>query len=67
MEGPIYDGVEQLGDSAVIVRVIARCEEKDRISVRRVLNKELKLVLDQNGINIPFPQLVIHQANQNKE
>ncbi len=67
INGPIYDGVEQLGDSAVIVRVVAHCDEKDRISVRRVLNKELKRVLDENGINIPFPQLVIHQAIQNKE
>ena len=66
-EGPVYDGVDQLGDSGVIVRVIAHCEEKDRINVRRALNKELKSVLDKNGINIPFPQLVIHQVNQNKE
>jgi len=65
--GPTYDGVDQLGDSAVIVRVIAHCEEKDRIKVRRMLNKELKNVLDQNGISIPFPQLVIHQATQPKE
>ncbi|MCK5761846.1 MAG: mechanosensitive ion channel [Candidatus Izimaplasma sp.] len=67
IKGPMYDGVDQLGDSAVIVRVIAHCEEKDRINVRRLLNKELKRVLDENGINIPFPQLVIHQAVQNKE
>lgn len=66
VQGPIYDGVDQLGDSAVIVRVIAHCEEKDRMNVRRLLNKELKLVLDKNGINIPFPQLVIHQVNQDK-
>jgi len=66
-EGPIYDGVDELGDSAVIVRVIAHCEEKDRIDVRRALNKELKSILDKNGINIPFPQLVIHQAKQNIE
>mgnify|MGYP000456646920 CR=1 FL=1 len=66
-EGPVYDGVDQLGDSAVIVRIIAHCEEKNRIKVRRALNKELKSVLDKNGINIPFPQLVIHQVNQNKE
>lgn len=64
IDGPKYDGVDQLGDSAVIVRVIAHCEEKDRINVRRNLNKELKLVLDKNGINIPFPQLVIHQVEQ---
>jgi small conductance mechanosensitive channel len=67
IEGPRYDGVEALGDSAVIVRVIAHCEEKDRIFVRRSLNKELKKVLDKNGINIPFPQLVIHQSKDNKD
>ena len=63
-EGPIYDGVESLGDSAIIIRVIAHCEEKDRIGLRRMLNKELKKVLDENGIKIPFPQLVIHQENK---
>jgi len=63
-KGPIYDGVETFGDSAVIIRVIAHCEEIDRINVRRMLNKELKKVLDINNINIPFPQMVIHQANK---
>jgi small conductance mechanosensitive channel len=66
--GPIYDGVDQLGDSAVIVRIIAHCEEKSRIMVRRSLNKEMKILFDQHAINIPFPQLVIHKSNnQEKE
>lgn len=65
--GPIYDGVENLGDSSVVVRVVAHCEEKNRISVRRFLNKELKKVLDANSINIPFPQLVVHQGSQRAE
>lgn len=65
--GPRYDGVDQLGDSAVIVRVIAHCIEQDRLSVRRKMNRELKLVLDRNNISIPFPQLVVHQAKQDKE
>lgn len=65
--GPKYDGVDQLGDSAVIVRVIAHCEEKDRIDVRRALNKELKILFDKNNISIPFPQLVIHHPKENKE
>ncbi len=67
IEGPTYDGVDELGDSAVVVRVIAHCDEKDRFRVRRALNKELKSILDENGIKIPFPQLVIHQSNQTKE
>ena len=65
--GPKYDGVDELGDSAVIVRVIAHCEEKDRIDVRRALNKELKMLLDKNNISIPFPQLVIHHTKEDKE
>jgi small conductance mechanosensitive channel len=65
--GPVYDGVDQLGDSAVIVRVIAHCEEKDRIKVRRLLNKELKILFDEHNINIPFPQLVLHQVSKPKE
>ena len=67
IQGPIYDGVEQLGDSAVVLRVIAHCEEKERLKVRRILNKELKLILDKNGFTIPFPQLVVHQAVKENE
>lgn len=61
---PLFDGVEALADSSVVVRVIAHCEEKDRIDVRRFLNQELKTLFDEQGIKIPFPQLVIHN---NKE
>ena len=61
-----YDGVEELGDSSVVVRIIAHCEEKDRLNVRRSLNKELKLLFDQHNINIPFPQLVVHQTDSKR-
>jgi small conductance mechanosensitive channel len=64
VEGPIYDGVEVLGDSGIVMRVIAHCEEKDRIYVRRALNKQLKNVFDEYNINIPFPQLVVHKAEK---
>lgn len=64
INGPRFDGVDQLGDNAIVMRVIAHCEEKHRIDVRRMLNKELKLVLDKNNISIPFPQLVIHQQEK---
>lgn len=59
---PRYDGVEELGDSAVVIRVIAHCDEKDRLKLRRMLNKELKKIFDEHGIKIPFPQLVLHQS-----
>lgn len=58
---PKYVGVAALADSAVILRITAQCKEDDKGSAQRVLNRELKLLFDRNGINIPFPQLVVHK------
>ncbi|MCD4827720.1 MAG: mechanosensitive ion channel family protein [Acholeplasmataceae bacterium] len=63
-EGPFYYGVEQLADSSVVCRVVAKTEEQNRHNVRRSLNREMKLLFDRNGINIPFPQVSVHQENQ---
>lgn len=65
-EGPFYLGVDQLADSSLVIRVIAKTEEINRHKVRRALNREMKLLFDKNNINIPFPQLVIHQDSEHK-
>lgn len=64
IEGPFYAGVDQLADSAVVVRVTAKTEEINRNRVRRELNRELKLLFDRHQINIPFPQLVVTQKDK---
>lgn len=64
VEGPIYKGVNELASSSVVVRIIAKCEEKNRFDVTRALNREIKLLFDHKGINIPFPQVVVHQAKK---
>ena len=58
---PTFMGVEELADSAVILRVVANVDEPNIYSGRRILLRELKLALDRNGIEIPFPQVVVHQ------
>lgn len=55
-----YDGVDQLGDSGLVLQFAANCDESNIFSVRREMNKKLKLMFDENGINIPFNQLVVH-------
>lgn len=55
-------GVEALAASTVDLKVVDPVNEKDIFSARRALNCELKLVFDAHGINIPFPQLVIHEG-----
>ena len=60
-EGPFYKGVSELGDSAVVIRFAAGCDEGVRYQVERDMNRQFKLLFDQYNINIPFPQIVLNQ------
>lgn len=53
-------GVEELGDSAVMIRARLRTTPGDQWTVRREYLRRLKKALDQAGIEIPFPQVVMH-------
>ena len=55
-----YLGVEELADSQVVLKFKADVNEKDIFSGRRRLNKEIKCAFDQEGIEIPFPQIDVH-------
>lgn len=59
---PRYMGVETLNDSSVELRVTADVDEKEIYNARRAMNRELKLALDEAGIEIPFPQVVVWQG-----
>lgn len=59
---PHYVGVEELAASSVVIRVVVDVTEEDYFATRRALNREMKLLLDSKGIEIPFTQVVVHQA-----
>ena len=61
VEGPYYKGVDALNSSSVDLLFFAQCHEEDIYIVQRALNRELKLVFDENNINIPFPQVTVNQ------
>jgi len=67
VEGPFYKGVEDLGNSAVIIKLVAKCKEDDIYQVRRDLNREIKIVFDNNNINIPFDQIVLNYRDENEK
>lgn len=62
IDGPNYLGVQDLGDSDVVLRYVAKTLEADKFKIQRAMKRELKIFFDENGIGIPFPQLVIHKA-----
>jgi small conductance mechanosensitive channel len=61
LECPQYKGVQAMGDSAVVLRFIVKATEPNFYAAFRALNRELKLMCDKHGIEIPFNQLVVSQ------
>lgn len=57
---PVYYGVQELGDSSVVLRVGVDAEENNYFDARRRLNREMKILCDDNHIAIPFNQLDVH-------
>lgn len=67
VEGPFYKGVTELGDSAVSLLFVAKCKESDIYQVQRDLNREIKIIFDDNNVNIPFPQVTISYDEGNDD
>lgn len=57
-------GVTQLADSAVTVRVRMKVQPMDKWSVRRAILARVKESFEAQGIEIPFPQRVVHVVAQ---
>ena len=62
VEGPYYKGVEDMADSAVILRVMAKVREEDRFQVTRDMKRDIYIFLNDNAITVPYPQLTITQG-----
>jgi moderate conductance mechanosensitive channel len=58
VEGPNVIGVQTLGASDVVLRIIGKTKNMEQWGVERKLRKAMKEALDQNGIEIPFPHQV---------
>ena len=67
VEGPYYKGVNSLGPSSVDLFFVAKCEEENLYVVQRALNRELKIMFDENNIGIPFPQVTVSELKESKK
>jgi small conductance mechanosensitive channel len=60
---PKYEGVSSFEDSSVMIQISMYVDRSARMPATRALNREIKLIFDREGIEIPFNQLVIHEAD----
>lgn len=57
-------GVQNLAASEVVLRVVSETLPMRHFYIARQLRKEIKLCLDEHGIEIPFPRLVMYTRNE---
>lgn len=57
-------GVSEHGQNAVIMDLLAWCDTADYYTVKYYLEEKAKEVFDDNGIDIPYPQMDIHIQKQ---
>ncbi|WPR70180.1 mechanosensitive ion channel family protein [Flavobacterium sp. NG2] len=59
---PQFLRVNEFADSAIMVKILGETVPSRQFEVTGELRKRLKIAFDKEGIEIPFPQIVMHQA-----
>ena len=59
---PKFLRVQRFDQSAIIIKILGDTKPLKQWEIAGELRKRLKIAFDKEGIEIPFPQAVIHQA-----
>jgi small-conductance mechanosensitive channel len=63
VDGPYYKGVSEFYRDGPILKFVARCKEEDVYQVTRDMKKWIFKMLDDNGVDVPYPQYYVSQAD----
>ena len=59
IEEPTIAGVQGFGESAIVIRLMAKTEPGEHFATARELRGRMKEAFDEAGIEIPFPQRTV--------
>ena len=62
IELPKYLGVTKLADSSINMTIICKTKTMKHFHIERDIRADLVVYLHKNNIEIPFPQMVVHNA-----
>ena len=60
LDVPQVWGINELADSSVVIRIAADSEIGENWRIERELRKYILKRFEKEGIEIPFPQVVVH-------
>jgi len=66
LKPPQFLRVDDFGDSAIIIKILGETKPIKQWDVAGELRKRLKIAFDKEGIEIPFPQRVVHYSNKSQ-
>ena len=61
---PRYLGVQELADSGIVLKFVADVKEEDIFAAQRALNRDIRVLFADKGVEIPFPQVVVHNGDK---
>jgi len=64
-DGPHYKGLAEFNEKGVVLRIIAKCHEVERLQLERDLNREFKLLFDKHNIRLAVPKIELVGGYQN--
>lgn len=64
INAPQFLRVNDFADSAIMIKILGETLPSMQWGVTGELRKRLKVAFDEEGIEIPFPQMVIHQTKE---
>jgi moderate conductance mechanosensitive channel len=67
LKPPKIEGVDEFGDSAVVVKLSTTVKPGKHTSTARIVRKRIKEVFDRRGIEIAYPRRVIYFHSQGSQ
>ena len=64
LEEPSVWGVQELGNDAVVIRLVVKTDPSEQWAVGRVLRARIKKAFDEASVEIPFPQRTVWIRNE---
>jgi small-conductance mechanosensitive channel len=65
IKAPQFLRVDEFADSAILIKILGETQALKQWEVTGELRKRLKIAFDRKGIEIPFPQRVVHAPREN--